>query len=436
MKLTIKKYGINGEGIAYDRKIPVFIKGALKNEEVEARLLKSFGSYRTAALGRIYEASPERKNIDCPYFDRCGACSLMHATYQEQLAIKAEILEESLRKYADIHLPFEIIENDVPVGYRNLLKMPVGDEHGKLVCGFYPEGSNRFATVPHCLIHEPLLEKKKNEVLKVLNSHHLRPYDRHSKKGIRYLVMRTIGGNISLCLVTGEGKVSESLIQDLKKIEGITSAYQSVNTTRGKEVFGRLFYHLYGGKYLTFKYDGLKLALSTRAFYQLNTKQAEKLYALVEEKMGENNNLVVEAYAGIGVMSMLAARRSKKVIGVEIVQEAVYDATRSAKVNRLDNVEFVCDDSGSYLNDNLKKRTIDLLIVDPPRSGLDEKMIDAIMSSNIKRIIYVSCSPSSLSQNLSDLQAKYEVESIDAVDIFTNTAHLETVAVLARKSCR
>ena len=152
--------------------------------------------------------------------------------------------------------------------------------------------------------------------------------------------------------------------------------------------------------------------------------------------MGENNNLVVEAYAGIGVMSMLAARRSKKVIGVEIVQEAVYDATRSAKVNRLDNVEFVCDDSGSYLNDNLKKRTIDLLIVDPPRSGLDEKMIDAIMSSNIKRIIYVSCSPSSLSQNLSDLQAKYEVESIDAVDIFTNTAHLETVAVLARKSCR
>lgn len=432
MKLTIKKHGINGEGIAYFKKKPVFVDHALKDEEIEVKTITENNKFIKARIINIIKESNNRREIPCPYFRECGACELLHSEYQNQLDIKKEILKESLNKYAGIEKDFEIIKSPKEFHYRNSLKMPFGYKNNKLVLGFYASNSNHFIEIDNCLLHEEILEETRKKILDVLNKYNLLSYDKKTKKGLRYLSLRTLDNKITMCLMTGEDKIKKEVIDDLKKIENIISISQSINTSRSNEIFGRSIKLLSGNKYLDFKFEDYNLKISNRSFFQLNTKQANNLYHEVIKNIN-NNDLLVEAYAGIGIMSFLASKKAKKVIAIEEIREAINNGIMNAKENNIDNVEFYLGRSEDILKNKFKKRIIDTLIVDPPRSGLSNEMLNIIMRLKINSIIYVSCNTSTLAKNLNVLLDKYEIKSIKAFDMFSNCSDVECVIKLENK---
>ena len=432
MKFKIVSVGINGEGIAYDHKIPVFIPGCLDGELVEADIVETARNYKRGRLIKVLKPSKDRIEPLCPYYESCGGCSLMHCTYAKQLEIKKHNLEEALRKYADIDYDVQVIGNDEPLHYRNELKMPFGMHKGRLALGLYESSSNRFLPLDDCLIHEKKLEELKKEILKILNDFRLVSYDRRSKTGLRSLVLRTISNKAQMCLVTGKDKLDEELINRLYAIKDLVSIYQSIKINDSRDVFGKQMIHLAGSKQLEFSYGDLKLSLSSRSFYQLNSKQTKKLYALVLDKIKEETDLVVEAYCGIGTMSLLSAKKAKRVEGIEFVEDAISNARKIAKRNNIHNAFFHCGDAADILSKQFRKEKIDVLIVDPPRSGLDDNMIETILKMDIARIVYVSCNPSTLAKNLDELKRKYMIESIEAIDMFSNTSHVETVVLMQK----
>lgn len=433
MKLEIKKLGINGEGIAYQRRVPVFVKGALPGEVVEARV-SGGDSFLKGELLKVVKPCGQRVDSPCPYSKECGACGLIHANYALQLEAKKAILEESLAKYAGIDAEVEIIANEQIFGYRNELKMPFGYRDGRLVTGLYSVASNRFVALDNCLIHDPLLERLRKRILEVLNDFDLAVYDRKLRRGLRFLILRMIDGRAQLCLVTGDDLLPKELIKRLSVLDGLQSIYQSVNTSRDAgELFGRSLKLLWGERFLELDYEGLKINLSMRSFYQLNSLQTHKLYGLVTAKVKADNELIVEAYSGVGIMSLLLAKRAKRIVGIEYIRDAVDNANNNAKINGMANLSFVAGDSAEVISRMFRKNVIDYLIVDPPRSGLDEAMLATLLHAKINNIIYVSCSPSSLAKNLAVLKQRYYINSIEAIDMFSNSAHVETVVLLSRK---
>ncbi len=432
MKLVIKKYGINGEGIGYDKKIPIFVKGALKDEEVEVKIIQDYKKYKIAKLINIYKYSKARVKAKCPYYEKCGACSLLHASYDEQIIYKKNTLEESLLKYAGIEENIEVVRSPEQFNYRNSFKLPVKEVNGKLCAGLYSEDSNRFLRIEKCLNHDVLLNKNLKQVLNVLNKYHIKAYDNKSKSGIRYITLRTIDGNCALCLVTGNDKIEKSIVDELVKIKGISSIYQSINISKSQEIYGNQMIHLALKKKMPFMFDGLKMEVSIRSFMQLNTLAANNMYNYVSNLVKFNNELIIEAYSGLGLMSFLLREKARKIVGIEIITDAVNNANKNAKNNDVNNLEFIAGDCADILYHKYRNSSIDYLIVDPPRTGLDDKMLNCLMKAKIDNIIYISCNPSTLSKDLSVLNGRYKINSIKAFDLFPNTQHVESVVFLRR----
>ncbi|MBQ1476602.1 MAG: 23S rRNA (uracil(1939)-C(5))-methyltransferase RlmD [Erysipelotrichaceae bacterium] len=434
MKFTVKKTGINGEGIAYFHKKPVFIKGALPEEEVLTGELSDKGTYFTAPLLKVLQSSENRVRPVCPYAELCGGCELLHVSAKYQKQIKKQLLEEALEKYTDILADVEIQENPLPVRYRNSCKLPFIERKGRLYTGMYRPDSNHPVIIEDCLMHEEALEEVRKQILDILNKYGLHAYSKKDRMGMRGLHIRVMKKKAQVCLITGEEKLPEKAIEEISSLPSVVSFWQNINTSNGRDFFGKQMIHLGKNRYLQFQVRDLKMKLSPRSFYQLNTYQAVALYDKVLSHI-EEGEYVAEAYCGIGVMSLMAAKKARKVIGFDIVNDAILNARSSALSNHLENVRFECGDSGEVLYD-VQDEEITTLIVDPPRSGLDETMIDAILGSGIRKIIYVSCNPSTLAKNLAALKREYDVSSVEGIDIFTGTAHVESVTVLERKEER
>ncbi len=430
MKVKIKKYGINGEGIAYIEKKPVFIPGVLVEEIADVRIDASYKNYKTAELKEIVKASPSRIKITCPFYQQCGACTLLHADYDEQLRIKKAILEESLAKYADIYADVDITPSPKKRHYRNALKLPVKRCTNKLTVGFYAQNSNRFISIEDCLNHDEELNLKLKEALLILNKYGIKDFDHHLKKGLRYIVIRVLGNMSSLSLIGGHDEYKKEMIDEL--VKHFQSISQSTNIAKNsKELFGSDIKYLSGKKDLHFHYADFALNISPKAFLQLNTSAAEKMYEYVYYLL-EEGELLVEAYAGIGLMSFLAHNKFKEVVGIELDASAVKNANANARNNHLDNLRFVYGDAAEMLKLHFKNRHIDTLIVDPPRSGLDANMLENMLKAKINNIIYISCNSATLAKNLNILLKRYKIETIKAFDFFPNTQHVETVVLMSR----
>ena len=425
--------GINGEGIGYDHGVPVFIPGALMHETVDVKITQEKEKYKTAKLIRVIRKSKDRVEPECRYCDSCRACTLMHLKYERQLNYKKQTLKQALKKYADIDMPVSIIKNDNIYHYRNKFKLPFGMEKGKIVTGMYESERGRFVPIEDCIIHEEVLEKVRKQILEIMNKYKLKAYNERTREGYRSLIMRTFNNKIALVFVVGDNTDLEPMLSDLTRIEEVSSIYYSVNTN--KKYINALendLVHVFGKNCLNARINGLKLVFTPKSFFQLNTRQAEVLYDEAVSLIDENDEEVLEAYCGVGVMSLMAARKAKHVTGVEIVPDAIDNAKKNARYNKMDNVDFVVGDSGSVMEEISKEKQLDCLIVDPPRTGLDEKMINSILNSNAKKLIYVSCNPSTLAKNLNVLKEYYNIESIRAIDVFSNTEHVESIVYLAR----
>lgn len=435
MKVKIIKMGMNGEGIGYLNHIPVFVDGALIDEEVDITVVEDHQRYKVGKVNRIVQASAHRIKPKCFVQERCGGCPLMIAQYKKQLDYKFSHVRQSLIKYAQINPKViqKMVANPMIFGYRNQLKLPCTMENGRLVTGMYVPGTNHFREIKKCIVHEADLERVRQDVLYVLNKHHIQAYQHQQKRGLRFLVIRGFHGRYQCTLISGEDTYSNQLINDMMRIKGMHSLWQSVHTAKKThEIFGEKMQLLAGERYLPLAFDHLKLQISPRSFFQLHTQQAMTLYRSIAAILPKKYDLMVEAYSGIGVISLYLQDKAKEIIGIESIKDAVVNANQNAKLNGFHHISFVCADAADKLQYISKKRPIDCLVVDPPRSGLDEAMLYCILKSRIQDIVYVSCNPATLAKNLAVLSSSYEVKTIVPIDIFSHTAHVECIVLLSR----
>lgn len=431
MKIKIEKTGINGEGIGYLNNKPIFIPSTLPGETVEVEITEKRDRFSNGELLRIVEASPKRIDAQCVDQGRCGGCALMITDEANQRHLKLENLKQSLLKYMgrfDFRLIKPIIANPQPFAYRNQAKMPITHQKGKLVAGFYKAGTNHFVPIKSCIVHDEKLEQVKKAMLDVMNRYNLDSFEPPMKQGIRTLICRSLEDKVQATIVTGKMTLSREFIQDCMQIDGLVSLYHSVNTDRhAMDPFGKAVRLIAGEPTLDFTFEGLRFALNPKAFFQLNTAQASQLFNYVKSLIPENKR-VIDAYCGVGALSLMMGQKSKEVFGIEFSAEAIKSAEINATMNEMKNCHFKAGDAAIELAQ--LKKAFDFLVIDPPRSGLSDAMLEAVLKHQIPEIIYVSCNPSTLAKNLATLKQKYRIISIQGFDLFTHTPLLETVVQL------
>ncbi|MBR4483962.1 MAG: 23S rRNA (uracil(1939)-C(5))-methyltransferase RlmD [Erysipelotrichaceae bacterium] len=434
MKLEIVKAGINGEGIAFFKRKPVFIEGCFPDEVVDADLIDE-GRHYKGRLKAILKKSPDRIRSVCSYADKCGACALMGLKYDGQLAIKMQLLENALYKYAEYEGKIEgIVKSDDVYGYRNKCNLPIIDYNGKLVNALYKQGSNHPCLITTCFIHEESVEEIRRKILDVLNRYKLQAYDRREKKGMRQLIVRAFDKGAQAVLVTGNDTLKENVIADLKKIKGLKSLFQGINTVRDPiRMMPEKLRPLFGKEKIEVKSLNYELELSPQAFFQLNHKQAEQIYKDAAALIKEKQKLIIEGYCGIGTISLAMHDKAEKIIGIEIVEKAIKDAKDNAKKNKVENVEFRCGDAAKEIRKIVEKEKADVIVVDPPRTGLDDELLKTLLKSKAKQIIYISCNPSTLGKDLYILKKEYEIHLVRGYDMFPNTPLVETLVELVRR---
>lgn len=434
MKLEIVKAGINGEGIAFFKRKPVFIEGCFPDEVVDADLIDE-GRHYKGRLKAILKKSPDRIRPVCSYADKCGACALMGLKYDGQLAIKMQLLENALYKYAEYEGKIEgIVRSDDVYGYRNKCNLPIIDYNGKLVNALYKQGSNHPCLITTCFIHEESVEEIRRKILDVLNRYKLQAYDRREKKGMRQLIVRAFDKGAQAVLVTGNDTLKENVIADLKKIKGLKSMFQGINTVRDPiRMMPEKLRPLFGKEKIEVKSLNYELELSPQAFFQLNHKQAEQIYKDAAALIKEKQKLIIEGYCGIGTISLAMHDKAEKIIGIEIIEKAIKDAKDNAKKNKVENVEFRCGDAAKEIRKIVEKEKADVIVVDPPRTGLDDELLKTLLKSKAKQIIYISCNPSTLGKDLYILKKEYEIHLVRGYDMFPNTPLVETLVELVRR---
>ena len=435
MKLLIKKTGINGEGIGYLNRKPVFVDGTMPGDVADVTIKETAGSYYRGELRRILQKSPDRCFPFCPHQRECGGCSLMTMKYHRQLETKKQLLKEALNKYCsgDIKVS-DCVSSPLQKGYRNKINLPVISKNGKLYNAMFRTGSNHPILIDTCPMHDPQLEQLRHQVLNILSSSGIGSYDNSSKSGYRQLVMRMLDSNCQVVLVTGNDTISESTVQKIMHLKGVVSLHQGINTSRNPlHMMPEKLKLLAGQETLTFGLGDLQLQIEPQAFFQLNKLQAEALYRHAASTVSDSAELIVEAFSGIGAISLMLHDRADKVMGIDNEPAAVASAYRNSVLNEIDNAEYICDDASDALISLYGSRKPDVLIADPPRTGLDDRFINTLMNQPVRLLIYISCNPATLARNLKVLTEKYDICEITPYDMFPQTPNVESITVLTLK---
>ncbi len=432
MKLEIRKTGINGEGIGYYNRKPVFIDGCYPGETVECELQEK-GRYYIGKLNSIITRSNKRVRPVCKYQKDCGGCALMPLKYGTQLKIKKQLVEEALNKYAGISADIgDVIGCSKKINYRNKCNLPfVRDEEGKLVNALYKAGSNKPVIIDECVLHDEKVEKIRKQLLGILNKNRLQTYNHKFRSGLRQLMIRGFDDEYQIALVTGKDKLQQSVIDDIMNISGVVSLYQGFNTQKNPvKIMPDSITLLAGTETINMKLGKYTLKLNPEAFFQLNHEMAEKIYEEVDSLIEKKVGTIVEAFCGIGAIALYLHDKADRIIGIDLETKAIKNARENVWLNEIDNVEFSTEDASKGIARLLNERPVDVLVVDPPRTGLSDDFITSLMKYDIGQIIYVSCNPATLAKNLNYLLEKYDVESIKAFDMFPNTPLVETVCLL------
>ncbi len=387
--------------------------------------------------------SPDREDVRCPYFYQCGGCQFQDYAYPSQLIFKQNKVKEQFRKIAHMDVnPQPTIGMDNPVAYRNKVQPLLGqDDHGNIYSGFYKAGTHVIVPIDKCLIEDERATKVLMSARKLMKSFHIQPYEEDSGYGImRHILVKTSHyyPEVMVVLITavdsfpGRNNFVHALIQDCPFI---TTVVQNINSRHTSVVLGEKTRVLYGKGYIQDTLCGIHFRISAKSFYQTNPVMTEILYKTAMDFANlTKNDVVFDAYSGIGTIGLIAAKDVKKVISVEIVPEAVKDAKENAKYNHIDNFYAYADDASSFIYKMIhNNERIDVLFMDPPRKGSNEKFLNAVLSIKPSRIVYISCDPSSLARDVAYLSREYEIMAIQPFDMFPQTFHVETVVQLVRK---
>lgn len=483
--LKITDMGVDGEGIGKYDGMTFFVKDALIGDEIRARATKLKKHYGYARVEKIITPSPYRVEPQCPLHRRCGGCQIQALSYEEQLAFKENKVRSNLQRIGgfskeeleQVCLP--IVGMEHPFRYRNKAQFPVGyDRDGNIVTGFYASRSHNIIPVEDCRLGVPQNKEILDIIKEWMNECGITPYDENTHKGlVRHVLIRYgfTSKQIMVCLVINgdsleakrrAGNAADILCERLSKIDGMTSISYNINKENTNVILGKKTVCIWGRPYIedtihllsypdfTPQGTGITYQISPQSFYQVNPKQTEKLYSTALAFAGlTGNENVWDLYCGIGTISLFLSQKAKQVYGVEIVPQAIEDAKNNAKLNGITNAQFfvgkaeevlpqfyenakktekITDDTASTGRTDMLRP--DVIVVDPPRKGCDESLLDTIVKMSPERIVYVSCDSATLARDLGLLAAKgYKTVKVQPVDQFSHTVHVESVAMILKE---
>ena len=400
---NIIRFNNEGDGIASINNLLVFVKEALPKEKVKIKITDIKDNYALGEVIEVLSKSSDRVNPICPYYEVCGGCNTMHMNYNLELEFKKEKVKSIFKKISNIDINIKEIISDIEYNYRNKVTLKVSNDN----IGFYKEKTNEIINIDKCFLVNNLI----NQEIPKLKSF----IYKHKDNNINEIMIRVISNKIMFSLDNINELIKDEFINTFNYINSI---YINNELCLGE-------------KYLEKEIDDLKFNISPKSFFQVNDYILSKMYEKAVSYI-EPSDLTLDLYSGTGTITSLVSKKSKNVIGIEVVKDAVNDANNNIRKNNINNIKFICDKVENKI-DELRNENIDNIILDPPRSGSDKKSLKAILDINPKRIIYISCNPVTLARDYNLLKENYTIKEITLFDMFPKTYHIESLMVLERK---
>lgn len=444
-EVEIVDMGMNLEGIAKVNGMTLFVPGAIKKEQVIVKIIKATRTYGVGKIVKLLSKSKHREEPVCSSYKFCGGCAGLHIEYSKTLKIKKDTAVNTLKKQGiDTDIVGSIYGMGNPYGYRNKVVYPVVNFSGKNIMGMFKENTHDIVEIKKCHIQHPVIDDVARYMFECLDKEGLKGYNEKNNTGeiknimVRYgvhtgeIMCVYVVNNDSRLLMNKLYTISKMLTKKYDKIKTITA---NINSDKNNVILSNVTKKIYGDGYITDKIGDKIYQISTTSFFQVNTLGAEILYELLSKKLHLlKNDLLLDLYSGVGSIGIYLADKVKKIYGVEILSEAVDMAEINCKINGVTNAKYLLGDAGERTKELLKdEKNIDVVIVDPPRKGLDSNAINILKEISPRKIGYVSCNVATLARDIKELEDIYSVVSMNFVDMFPGTSHIETVAILERK---
>lgn len=443
IQIKIDKIVFGGEGLGYYNGFAVFVPMSIPEDELEIEIISVKKTYARGLIKNIIKASPERIDSHKFTFEDFYGCDFAMLKYESQLKYKKLMVEEVMKKIAglpDIEISDVLASEDV-YNYRNKIIEPFSVYGNKIITGFFKRKSHEVFEVDENILNSKLGNRIIKELKEILNKNKISVYNEITHKGLlRNVMIRTNSNNEAmLVLIINSNKITENIKNLLfrlrEKIEEIKSIYISLNSKKTNTVIGEKNIFIYGEESIKENLNGIEFHISPTSFFQINVKQAKRLYDIAINFFDNiDDKYIVDAYSGTGTIGMIMAKKAKKVYAIEIVKSASEDGEKTAKENGIENIEFINGPVEKELVNliNANKR-IDTIIFDPPRKGLEASIIDKVAELNLKEVVYISCNPSTFARDVKLFSEKgYVLKKLQAVDMFPQTSHIETVALLSK----
>ena len=440
--LKIKRMGINGEGIGFYKKTLIFVPGALKGEEVFCQISSVRRNFAEAKLLKINKKSKNRVEPPCSIYKECGGCQIMHLQYDKQLEFKTDVIRQALMKFKpEGYENYEIrktIGMSEPEHYRAKLQFQVRSFGGNVRAGLYAQGTHRLIDIKDCLVQDSLTQEMINRVAELLGKYKLPIYNERKIAGVRTVMIRRAqaSGEIQLIFITSKRLDFDDVVIELvREFPELKTVAVNINASKTSDIYGQITEVIWGQESINEEVLDYGFSLSPRAFYQLNPKQTQILYSEAVKALDvKEDDDLIDAYCGVGTIGLAFAGKVKSVRGMDIIPEAIQDAKENALYMGFTNTHYEAgkaeDIIPRWYSEGFRANA---LIVDPPRTGLDDKLLNTILKMPPEKMVYVSCNTSTLARDLVTLTKVYHVHYIQSVDMFPHTARTEAVVKLQRK---
>ena len=439
--LTVKSCTVQGSGVCDHDGMTVFVRGAVTGDRVLAHIIKVKKTYAVGIIKKLVQRSPMRAKNFCPIAEKCGGCCFAHIKYESELEIKAQQVADNFKRLGKLDItPAPIIPSPSAERYRNKAQYPVGSDGRFATIGFYAPMTHRIIDCADCILQPKEFSEITDIFRNWIREKKISVYNEADGSGIiRHIYIRkaVVTGQIMVCIVANSDSIphAEALIEQLKEIDGLVSVVLNINRDKTNVVLGKECKTLFGSDYITDELCGLKFNLSPLSFYQVNHDGAEILYNKAKEYAAlTGSETLVDLYCGTGTIGLTMAKDVKSLIGVEIIPQAIENAKENARLNGIDNAEFICADAAQAASTLLERGVKpDIVILDPPRKGCDEALIKTVAEMSPERVVYVSCDSATLARDCQRFAALgYRTLAATPVDMFPHTAHVETVVLLSK----
>ena len=445
-ELEITDLTAEGNGVGRHEGIAVFVPGAAVGDRLRVKIVKVLKSYAYGIIDEILAPSADRIVPDCEYFPKCGGCTFRHMTYDAELRFKEKLVYDAFTRLGKINTEFlPILGCETPERYRNKAQYPVGQSENGMICGFYAKRSHRIINGTDCKLLPDIFAEIMADIIKYSKENNIPPYDEQTGKGLlRHIFIRQgrHSGEIMVCLILKKDRrelFEKWCSEASEKFPEIKSIVININPDKTNVILGKKTAVLYGNETISDTMCQRNISISAQSFYQVNTLQAEKLYGQAEEfaKL-DGTQTVIDLYCGAGTVGLSMIDKVKRLIGVEIVPQAVKNAKKNAEKNSITNAEFICSDAGKAAEQLMQSgETPDVILIDPPRKGSDKKTLDAMVKMQPERIVMISCNPSTAARDCSYLEENgYKTIKVRAVDMFPRTGSVECVSLIIKEKNR